>query len=143
VTPSVAAASNLGVLLGARLRERREAVGWRQAQLAEAVGVTPNYVGVIERGEKLPTLETVEAAGRALGVSVGALLADDVPDAWADQAVALARAVPASHRALVLAVLRAIVAETGRRGGRGARSYESPAPARSHAVAERKRGRRS
>jgi transcriptional regulator with XRE-family HTH domain len=105
--------------------------------------VTPNYVGVIERGEKLPTLETVEAAGRALGVSVGALLADDAPDAWADQAVALARAVPASHRALVLAVLRAIVAEKGRRGGRGARSYQSPAPARSHAVAERKRGRRS
>jgi transcriptional regulator with XRE-family HTH domain len=128
-------ANDLGVLLGGRLRERRDAIGWSQAQLAEAVGVTPNYVGVIERGEKLPTLEVVEAASRALGVTVGALLSDaDVPDAWADQAAALARAVPASYRGLVLAVLRAVVVETRRSGGSPGR----PPARRPHA---RKRGK--
>lgn len=131
-------ANDLGVLLGGRLRERRDAIGWSQAQLAEAVGVTPNYVGVIERGEKLPTLEVLEAASRALGVTVGALLADDAPDAWADQAVALAQAVPASQRGLVLAVLRAIVAETRRSGKSPAQRYEPPAATRPHPVAEKK-----
>ena len=52
------------------------------AQLAEAAGVTPNYIGVVERGEKVPTLETVDAFSRALGVPIGALLAEDAPDVW-------------------------------------------------------------
>jgi transcriptional regulator with XRE-family HTH domain len=129
----------LGNLLGARLRERREAVGWSQAELAEAVGVTPNYVGVIERGEKLPTLETVEAVSRALGVSVGTLLADDAPDdPWARQAVALARAVPASHRDMTLAILRAIVAETRPSHGGSPKPYE-PAPNRPFALSDKRR----
>ncbi|HSY24928.1 MAG TPA: helix-turn-helix transcriptional regulator [Polyangiaceae bacterium] len=132
--------TDLGALLGGRLRERREAIGWSQAQLAEAVGVSPNYIGVIERGEKLPTLEVVESASRALGVTVGALFAEDAPDAWADQAVALARAVPAAHRSLVIAVLQAIVTET-RQGARLARRYERPPPDRTGSVAE-KRGKK-
>src|SRR5579863_5465933 len=101
----------LGARLGARLRERRDALGWSQAQLAEAVGVTPNYVGVVERGEKLPTMETLEAFGGALNVPLGQLLDDEVPDAWADEAAALARAVPAEYRRLVLSMLKAAVAE--------------------------------
>ena len=79
----------------------------------------------------------MEAASRALGVTVGALLAENTPDAWADQAVALARAVPAPHRALVLAILQAIVTET-RRGSRLARRYERPPPGRTGSVAEKR-----
>jgi transcriptional regulator with XRE-family HTH domain len=134
-------ASNLGVVLGARLRVRREAVGWSQAQLAEAAGVTPNYIGVVERGEKLPTLETVEAFSRALGVPIGALLTEDAPDAWADETAALASAVPAAYRGLVLAVLRAAVAEA-RRSDKRPRRYEHPAAHRTHAVAEKPKRRR-
>ncbi len=109
--------SNLGVRLGTRLRSRREAIGWSQAQLAEAVGVTPNYVGVVERGEKLPTMETLEAFGGALNVPLGQLFDDEVPDAWADEAAALARAVPAEYRRLVLSMLKAAVTEARDRGG--------------------------
>jgi transcriptional regulator with XRE-family HTH domain len=101
----------LGVRLGARLRERREALGWSQAQLAEAAGVTPNYVGVVERGEKLPTLETLEAFAGALGAPVGALVADEVVDGWPNETEALLRAVPVGYRDLAVAVLKAIVAE--------------------------------
>jgi transcriptional regulator with XRE-family HTH domain len=134
--------SNLGVLLGARLRARREALGWSQAQLAEAVGVTPNYVGVVERGEKLPTLETVEAFGRALGVRIAQLLVEDAPDSWADEAAALASAVPVSHRELVIALLRAVVAEARQRA-RKPRGYVQPTAHRAHAVSEKPRRRRS
>jgi transcriptional regulator with XRE-family HTH domain len=104
-------ARKLGVRLGARLRARRETIGWSQAQLAEAVGVTPNYVGVVERGEKLPTLETLDTFAHALGATLGAFVSEDEPDEWADEAEALARAVPVLHRRLVLAVLKAAVAD--------------------------------
>ena len=120
---------------------RREALGWSQAQLAEAVGVTPNYVGVVERGEKLPTLETVEAFGRALGVPIAQLLAEDDPDSWADEAAALASAVPASHRELVMALLRAVVSEARREAGKP-RGYAQPAAHRAHAVSEKPKRRR-
>jgi transcriptional regulator with XRE-family HTH domain len=105
-------ARNLGARIGERLRVRRESLRWSQAQLAEAAGVTPNYVGVVERGEKLPTLETLDAFARAIGASPGALIADDEPDDWADEAVALARSVPVAQRRLLLAILRAAVTAT-------------------------------
>ncbi len=94
--------------LGGSLRERREAVGWSQARLAEAVSVSPNYIGVLERGEKLPTLETLAALADALGVSSAELLGGSEPakDPWLDEVMAAARAIPAEHRALVLAFVR-------------------------------------
>lgn len=130
---------DLGARLGNRIRARRELLGLSQAQLAEAAGVTPNYVGVLERGEKLPALETLEAFGEALGTSIGELLGEDEPDRWADEAVALARAVPTERRALALALLRAVVL-AGRDEDR--RRYHTPARERPHAVAEPRARRR-
>ena len=97
---------------------RREAIGLSQAQVAEASGVSPNYIGVVERGEKLPALDTLESLAHALGVGLGDLLADQQPDEWADRALALVRAVPAAHRQIILAML---VAAAGR-GVAGPRS---------------------
>jgi len=105
-------ANALGTRIGARVRARRESLAWSQAQLAEAVGVSPNYVGIVERGEKLPLLETLVAFAHALSVPMGALVAEDAPDAWADEAAALVRAIPKPQRRLILALLRAAVAET-------------------------------
>ncbi len=99
--------------LGARLRARRQARGWSQAKLAESVGVTPNYVGILERGEKLPTLDTLVALSRALDVSPADLLDDDRGgDPWIDDIVAVAKSVRQSRRAVALAVLRAIATES-------------------------------
>lgn len=48
------------------IRERREALGWTQAQLADAAGVrNPNYVGSAERGQPV-SRQAVEAIGFAL-----------------------------------------------------------------------------
>ena len=50
------------------LRARRQ-VGLSQEQLAFRAGVTRNYVGGLERGEKSPTLRTLDKLAEALGVS--------------------------------------------------------------------------
>lgn len=90
----------------------RKARGWSQATLAEAVGLSANHVGVIERGEKTPTLDTVQAFARVYGTTLGAMVgeADDPQLAgWLGQVHALAAAVPPAQRALVTAILGAFV----------------------------------
>jgi transcriptional regulator with XRE-family HTH domain len=97
----------LATRLGVRIRSAREARGWSQADLAEASGLTPNYVGVLERGEKLPALETLVTVSDVLGQSLSGLLDDTRPqDAWETRASTMIRTVPTAYRRIVLAVLR-------------------------------------
>jgi transcriptional regulator with XRE-family HTH domain len=105
----VAGRRGIGEKLGARVRARRGVKGWSQAELAEAVGVGANYVGILERGQKLPTLDTLAAFAKALGCSPAELLDDGVArDPWADEVLAVASSVPKARRDLVLAVLRTL-----------------------------------
>lgn len=98
-----------GARLGARIRARREALGLTQAKLAEKVGCTSNYVGVLERGLKLPTLDTLVRVAKALEMSPAELLGDLRPkDVWVDELLAVATSIPESRRALALAVLKVI-----------------------------------
>ena len=62
--------------IGKRIRKYREAKGWRQEDFAERVGLSVTYTGMIERGEKVPKLETFITIANALGVSADLLLAD-------------------------------------------------------------------
>ena len=63
---------------GQYLTRRREAARLTQAELAGRVGVTPTYIGYLERGsdpagigeEMRPRLEVVDAVAEALGVPV-------------------------------------------------------------------------
>ncbi len=48
--------------IGERIRQRREALGYLQCELAEMVQVDPSMICQIERGSKIPTL----ALGRQL-----------------------------------------------------------------------------
>ena len=41
-------------LIGKRIRTIREEKGWKQEVFAEKVGLSPTYIGMIERGEKIP-----------------------------------------------------------------------------------------
>ena len=95
--------------MGARLRARRKAKGLSQAALAEAVDVSPNYVSVLERGQKLPTLDTLMRLARALDTSVGELLGEQhVADDWIDEVTTVARTIPRPQRPVALAVLAAL-----------------------------------
>ena len=62
--------------IGKRIRKYREAKGWRQEDFAEKTGLSVTYTGMIERGEKMPKLETFITIANVLGVSADVLLAD-------------------------------------------------------------------
>ena len=100
---------SFGERLGARLRAQREALGLTQAKLAERAGVTSNYVGVLERGLKLPTIDTLVRVAKALDMAPSALLGDVRPkDHWAEDVLAVATAIPEARRSLALAILKTV-----------------------------------
>jgi transcriptional regulator with XRE-family HTH domain len=100
---------SFGAKLGARLRARREARGYTQAQLAEKIGVSPNYFGVLERGLKLPTLGTLILIAEALELSPAELLGDvGQQDPWVEDVVVVSSTIPEERRAIAIAVLRTI-----------------------------------
>jgi transcriptional regulator with XRE-family HTH domain len=53
-----------------RLRTLRREAGLTQRALAEAAGLSPNYVARLERGELAPSLDTAARLAGALGVEV-------------------------------------------------------------------------
>jgi transcriptional regulator with XRE-family HTH domain len=59
---------------GSTVRELRTAAGLTQMRLAEKADLALNYVGEIERGEKLVSVETVVRLARALGLTGAELL---------------------------------------------------------------------
>ena len=62
--------------IGKRIRMFREHKGWRQEDFAEKIGLSVTYTGMIERGEKVPKLETFITIANVLEVSADQLLAD-------------------------------------------------------------------
>ncbi len=64
--------------LGARIRQERLQMNYTQERLAELIGVSCTYIGLIERGERSVTLEKLIQISNALHVSVDYLLNDSV-----------------------------------------------------------------
>lgn len=109
---------------GARVRAVRHARGMSQADLAARVGVSANHLGVIERGEKSPTLETVEAIAVALDLAVAELVSETIgaTDPDAERIAVLLAAVPKGERDTALRLLAALSS--------GARTTSAPNPPR-------------
>ena len=64
-----------------RMKAARAAVGLSQADLAEAVGVTRQTIGLIEAGGYNPTLNVCVAICKALRVTLNDLFWEDKIDA--------------------------------------------------------------
>ena len=62
--------------IGKRIRQYRIARNMKQEDLADKTNLSVTYIGMIERGEKFPRLETFVAIVNALDVTSDALLAD-------------------------------------------------------------------
>lgn len=67
-------------LVGSRIREYRKGKGLSQEELAHRAELHTAHLGRIERGEKNPTLESIEKIVNALGITFEELFSfEDIP----------------------------------------------------------------
>jgi transcriptional regulator with XRE-family HTH domain len=59
---------------GAEVRRRRESLGWSLPELAKRSGLTPNYIGSVEMGNRDPSLSTMEKIAKGFDVPLWELL---------------------------------------------------------------------
>jgi transcriptional regulator with XRE-family HTH domain len=57
-------------LLGDGIRKHRKAAGLTQEKLAERIGINSVYMGQIERGYKVPTVDVLLRVARAMKVNI-------------------------------------------------------------------------
>lgn len=62
--------------IGKHLRKKRIEKSWSQEKLADVTNLSTAYIGMIERGEKIPRLETFIIIINSLGVSADEVLMD-------------------------------------------------------------------
>jgi transcriptional regulator with XRE-family HTH domain len=61
---------------GMVLRRRREAAGLSQEALAAQANLHRNYVGLLERGQRMPSILVVQQLAAALDTTMSELLAE-------------------------------------------------------------------
>lgn len=102
--------------IGRNIRDYRVENGMRQEDLAEATGLSANYIGMVERGEKTPSLETLVAILNVLHVSADMVLTDVVESGYTVKQSMLAEKVgrlPAAERERIYAVVDVLVQHAG------------------------------
>lgn len=103
-----------GKAVGRRIEEAREKRHLTQEELAARIDISPTHVSVIERGTKIPRLDTFVAIANALEVSGDALLLDVVDHAAESQASDLSAALeglPWEEKRRILKVVRTLMEE--------------------------------
>lgn len=60
--------------IGYNFKKKREEKNWSQEEFAHKAGITSAYIGMIERGEKVPRLETFVRLANLLGATADELL---------------------------------------------------------------------
>lgn len=64
--------------MGGRIRQVRKAKGWSQDTLAKKCGISMSFLGHIERGTRIMSLETFDHICQALDADAGELLWGEV-----------------------------------------------------------------
>ena len=64
--------------IGRNIRKYRKEKKLRQEDLAEKTGLSTNYIGMIERGEKIPSLDTLIDIMNVLRVSADMVLYEEL-----------------------------------------------------------------
>jgi len=67
---------NFSKELGRKIKEIRKMKKFTQAELAWRTGTSPNFIGLIERGEKRPSLDTLIKISKRLEVSPSVFFED-------------------------------------------------------------------
>ena len=98
--------------IGKNIRKYRNEKNMRQEDLAEKTGLSTNYIGMIERGEKLPSLDTFIEIANALDVSSDMLLCEVISRSAGLNSLPFAKKIDAmskENRTIVYNVLRALI----------------------------------
>lgn len=66
--------ADLSINIGKNIRKFRLSADISQESLSMSAGLTPSYIGILERGEKCPTIDTLYKICEALGISVCEIL---------------------------------------------------------------------
>lgn len=61
--------TDVNIAFGKRVAELRKDAGYSQETFAFKCNVDRTYIGTIERGEKSPTLNTIDKIAQALGIT--------------------------------------------------------------------------
>lgn len=108
-------------LIGSRVREERIKYNLTQEKLAESVGISASYMELLERGERILSVETLVKLSVALGVSTDSLLEatlDSVEkDTFAVQFSLMMSELTNEQKQMVLDVIRAMLPHFKREQG--------------------------
>lgn len=98
--------------VGQRIRAAREKKNLTQEELAARVEISPTHVSVIERGTKIPRMDTFVAIANVLEVSADALLVDVVDHAVesaASELSTLLAELPREEKMRILKVVATLI----------------------------------
>lgn len=66
--------AKLPKVLGNRIQRRRKQLNLTQEELAEKAGISTVYLGYLEQGRNVPSLEVLEKISKALKINIKDLL---------------------------------------------------------------------
>lgn len=98
--------------VGKRIKAAREAKKLTQEELAALVDLSPSHISVIERGLKIPNLDSFVAIANVLQVSADSLLLDVVDHATvgtANELMTLLSTLPKKQQIKIMNAVRILV----------------------------------
>ena len=86
------------IAFGNRVRAARECLGITQEDLAARVGMSPSHMSIVERGVKVPRMDTVVKLANELDVSADFLLQDSITQSRNNQLLSSIMELPERER---------------------------------------------
>lgn len=103
--------------IGRNIRKYRVEKKMRQEDLAEKTGLSANYIGMLERGEKLPALDTFISILNALGITADAVLCDVLENGYTVKNSLLndkLQSLPEAERNKIYEVIDTLIKHSGK-----------------------------
>lgn len=103
--------SDIYTLIGHRVREERTLRGLSIEKLAEAAEMAPSFLGSIERGERKPSVLTLDKLSRALKTPPGDLMSiqGKKTTTWERKAIFLIKSQPDNAKESIYRLLDCLV----------------------------------
>ena len=102
--------------IGKHISEFRHLRKLRQEDLAEIPGLSTNYIGAVERGEKIPSLETFIDILNALSISADMVLSDVLQEGYQVKATKLSdqiKDLPVKDQKRIFDVIETLIKHSG------------------------------